>query len=88
MSHPKNYADRRYARHVKGMRRLRQDRAEHGSDHSCPCFALEADQGRGSEFSRFADTPTLCSDPGCCGNPRHGWGGLTMQERKALDPRE
>lgn len=32
---------------------------------------------------RRGDTYTVCSDPGCCGNPRRRWGSLTRQESLA-----
>lgn len=74
-------AIRRHNRLVHGMRRIKEDRAQHGEDHSCPCFNTA---GSGYTFSMFADTPTRCSNPECCGNPRRSsWGGQTIQERKA-----
>jgi hypothetical protein len=82
MSHPTNRAERRAARYVKGLRRLRVDRAEHGEDHSCPCFDEDAGRGRGQIFARFADHPTACSG-WCCGNPRRWYGERTRQERRA-----
>ena len=51
-------AERRDNRYVKAMRRLREDRAQHGSDHSCPCFNPD-----GRELSRWADTPKPTSAP-------------------------
>lgn len=73
----RNRGERQFTRQVKGMRRIREDRAQHGNDHSCPCFGKD-----GRTFSRFADTPTPCSSPTCCGNPRKV-DGSTMQERRA-----
>lgn len=61
------------------MRRIREDRAEHGADHSCSCFDTS---GRGLTFSQFADNPKMCSGY-CCGNPRKWFGELTRQEKKA-----
>ena len=77
----RNYNERKHYRHVKGMRRIKEDRAQHGNDRRCPCFSAQADKGKGPEFARFADTPTLCSG-WCCGNQRKV-SGDTMQERKA-----
>jgi hypothetical protein len=74
--HPLNKAGRQRARYVKGIRRIREDRAEHGSDHSCPCFRPD-----GRTFDRFADTPAICSGP-CCGNPRRWWGTPSIQEQR------
>lgn len=79
----RSYSERRHNRHVKGMRRIKEDRAQHGNDHSCSCFDTS---GRGRDFARFADYPKVCSNPGCCGNPRRtkgnlsGIGRLTRQE--------
>lgn len=82
----RNQAIRRQNRRTKAMRRLREDVAEHGSWTDCHCFEAKRRQA-GKVFSQFADNPKLCSNPGCCGNPRHGWGTekfrLTHQERKA-----
>lgn len=81
----RSYNERKHNRFVKGIRRIKEDMAQHGADHSCQCF--EAVKGKGRVFSRFADTPKLCSNPSCCGNPRRGgWGVLhdvTIQELKA-----
>lgn len=74
--------DRRAKRRAKGMRRLLEDRLQHAVDANCPCLSDEARSGRGKTFARFADTPKICSSPGCCGNPRRR-GELTMQERRA-----
>lgn len=78
----RSYDERRHNRKVKGLRRVREDRAQHGADTSCPCFADEVTRGRGAEFARFADTPKACSDPFCCGNTRKVY-GPTRQERRA-----
>jgi hypothetical protein len=64
---------RHHKRYVKGIKRIREDRAEHGDDHSCPCFFSDAQKGRGVIFSRFADTPAPCSNPWCCGNSDEPW---------------
>ncbi len=87
---------RRHQRYVKGIRRLRDDRAKHGGAPKfpdatdrldCECLSEEAGRGVGADFARFADTPTRCSNPFCCGNPRQGYGSqverLTIQERRA-----
>jgi hypothetical protein len=70
-------AERRYNRYVKAMRRIRGDRAEHGSDLRCSCFDPD-----GREFARFADHPKIHSGP-CCGNPRRHFGAVTPQELRA-----
>lgn len=77
-------AARRYNRAVKGRRRIREDRAQHGADRHCPCFDPEADRARGKTFSRFADYPKA-SGCVCCGNPRrhYGNGAVTIQELRA-----
>ncbi len=76
MAHPTNRAERQQARFTKGMRRIREDRAQHGSDHSCPCFTAD---GHGAAFARFADYPAICSGS-CCGNQRRWYGTRTRQE--------
>lgn len=73
----RSYPERKHNRYVKGMRRIKEDRAQHGNDHRCPCFAAN---GRGKVFSDFADNPQMCSS--CCGNLRK-WEGDTRQERRA-----
>jgi hypothetical protein len=70
-------AERRYNRYIKGMRRIREDRAEHGSDLGCSCFDPD-----GKVFARFADHPKQCSS-WCCGNPRRHYGAVTRQEQRA-----
>ena len=57
----RDYNYRRYKRYVKGIKRIREDRAQHGNDHSCDCFCPDTDKGRGQTFSRFADYPKSCS---------------------------
>lgn len=74
--------ERRYQRYVKGIRRIREDRAQHGNDHGCLCFERDAQRGRGEVFAYFADTPTRCSSY-CCGNPRKHFGIVTNQEKRA-----
>lgn len=64
---------RQYKRYVKGIKRIKIDRAEHGEDTGCPCFCEDATHGRGKEFSRFADTPVSCSNSFCCGFDTKGW---------------
>lgn len=78
MGHPRTKLERRRARYLKGMRRIHEDRAEHGTDRSCPCFTAN---GRGRVFARFADHPKVCSGP-CCGNPRRHWREPTVHERR------
>jgi hypothetical protein len=73
----RSYDERKHNRHYKGMRRIREDRAQHGNDHSCLCFKTN---GWGKVFSRFADNPQVCSKE-CCGNQRK-YEGLTIQEEK------
>ena len=70
-------AKRRYDRYVKGMRRIKEDRAQHGEDHSCPCFDTS---GKGYTFSMFADTPKRCGKS-CC--KVRNWAGDTRQEKRA-----
>lgn len=68
-------AERRWFREVKGMRRLKADRNEHHTygqhtlEETCACFAPKNSKEFGRLFSRFADTPKLCSRY-CCGNRR------------------
>ena len=78
----RSYEERRHNRKVKGLRRVREDRAQHNGDKSCPCFADEVLDGRGATFARFADHPAVCSNPFCCGNVRKAC-GPTRQERRA-----
>jgi len=91
-----NYAIRRYNRYVKAMRRLREDRAEHGGydlgpydRFVCDCFLMEDKQTNGKTFSRFADYPAWHSG---YSNPRRYENGekwkLTRQERRAPTPAE
>lgn len=79
----RNYDERRWNRYIKGIRRVREDRMEHGGSKfglACPCFGDEVTHGRGAIFDRFADTPQVCST--CCGNRRQ-WEGPSRQERRA-----
>ena len=85
-------AERRWFRYVKGMRRLKQDRMEHSPygqqtlEETCPCFGQPGTKEYGRTFSRFADTPAVCSGP-CCGNPRKWYGMDTYCEQRAfMDP--
>lgn len=75
---------RRHNRYLKGLKRLKEDRNQHGRDLSCPCFEEQAGHGRGKIFARFADYPQICSC-NMCGNPRRILGSqktrLTLQER-------
>jgi hypothetical protein len=57
----RDYAYRKYKRYVKGINRIREDRAQHGDERSCPCFCSDADRGKGAVFAQFADTPKNCS---------------------------
>ena len=81
--HPTNRAERHRERHLKGMRRVHEDRAQHagldglGGRYQCACF--EAD-GHGKRFAQFADHPQLCSSA-CCGNARQV-SGPTLAERR------
>ena len=52
----RSYDYRRYKRYVKGIKRIRGDRAQHGNDHSCECFCPRPTR-EGRRFARFADTP-------------------------------
>ena len=81
MTSPRNKAWRRQQRYNKGMRRLREDRAQHSGDSHCPCLSDEALHGRGYAFGMFADSPKRCSRCPCCGNPRR-LGELTPQEQR------
>ena len=67
----RSYGYRRHTRYVKGIKRIREDRAQHGNDHSCACFCPSADKGKGAVFARFADYPKHC---GCwrCSNAAKG----------------
>jgi len=81
----RNQAYRRFKRFVKGMRRIKEDRQQHGNDRSCECFSVDAEQGKGKTFARFADTPKNCSCT-MCGSPRKwakGKEALTRQEMRA-----
>lgn len=81
-------SERRHFRHVKGLRRLIEDRNQHYQESSCPCLADDARKGHGKIFARMADYPQVCSCLGC-GNPRRHslktLERLTMQERRAPD---
>lgn len=79
-------ARRRYSRYVKGMRRIKEDRMEHGDSRVCSCFDPEVDRARGRTFSYFADNPQLCSR-WCCGNQRRMY-GPTRQEKRAPTAKE
>lgn len=58
----RSWSYRRHTRYIKGIKRLRLDRAEHGGegDFPCPCFGEDASHGRGAVFARFADYPKNC----------------------------
>jgi hypothetical protein len=76
----RSYNYRRYQRYIKGMRRLRADRAEHGdafwvnsrgeAQITCACFEPDAGHGKGAIFARFADYPKDCSCAGCDWNTK------------------
>jgi hypothetical protein len=82
MRHPLNKGDRQAVRLTKGMRRIHEDRAEHGSDHSCDCFSAN---GRGKVFARFADYPASCSCMLCSNGTSRRFGFLTVQERRMTE---
>lgn len=75
----RTYAARRYNRYIKGARRIRADRAQHGNDRRCECF--QAGDGRGRIFARFADHPKHSSCL-CCSNPRR-LNGASLDELRA-----
>ena len=77
----RNRAERRWRRDIKAWRRIKEDRRQHGADRWCSCFGDPDPHVWGRTFSRFADTPKLCS---CymCGNPRR-FGFLTLDEQRA-----
>lgn len=77
--------DRAFRRHKavsKMRRRLKEDRNQHYDDLTCPCW------WDGRSMARFKEQPQLCSNPFCCGNPRHLKGSmeerLSIQERRFL----
>ena len=69
----RSYDYRRYKRYVNGIKRIRGDRAQHGSDHSCECSCPTAEKGRGSVFARFADTPKHCQAWMCSNSASGPW---------------
>lgn len=83
-------AERRWFRYVKGMRRLKADRQEHSSygtktlEETCACFGQEGTREFGKLFSRFADTPKVCSGY-CCGNRRRLEGDSIGELRAKYD---
>lgn len=56
------YSYRAHKRFVKGMRRIKIDRAEHGGSRWCECFCSDADKGKGELFDRFANHPKYYTD--------------------------
>jgi len=63
------------------QRRLTEDRNQHYSDLTCPCWHDPR------AMARFKEQPQTCSLR-CCGNPRRwekGSGRLTIQERRVGD---
>ena len=70
---------RQRQRHLKMMRRLKEDWNQHYNDLSCRCRTDP------KVMARFADTPAHCSGY-CCGNRRRvekGKDRLTPQERRS-----
>lgn len=71
----RDYNYRRHKRYVKGIKRIRIDRAEHGNPQNgehrywgstvggpiCECFCEAATHGKGAIFAKFADRPRSCS---------------------------
>lgn len=55
-------------------RQLKEDRNQHYSDVTCPCWANPR------AMARFKEQPKSCSR-WCCGN-RRAYEGSTMQERR------
>ena len=71
---------RRWQARTHMMRRLKEDRNQHGSDRSCPCWWDP------KFMAHFREQPKLCSCA-LCGNPRRYAKGelrLTIAERRAL----
>lgn len=60
------------SRHMR--RRLKEDRNQHYSDLSCPCWTDPR------AMARFREQPQVCSSI-CCGNQRR-FEGPTLQERR------
>ena len=75
---------RRWKRHVKMMRRLKEDWNQHYRNLDCPCWT-------DAKFrSILADTPKRCSKC-CCGNFRRHCKGqerFTLGERRATSLQE
>ena len=70
-------AFRRHQAESHMWRRLKEDRNQHYTDLTCPCwFDRKA-------MARFKEQPQRCSGS-CCGNQRNAWGktNLPMQERR------
>lgn len=71
---------RRWQARTHMMRRLKEDRNQHFTDLSCPCW-LDP-----KFMARFREQPKLCSCA-LCGNPRRyakGAQRFTLAERRAL----
>ena len=86
----RNRAERRYNRYVKGLRRLKKDRNQHGGDLDCPCFDDDASKGHGRVFAIFADYPKSCQHVGCKNYRHNGWGKSerrTLAERRFYEER-
>jgi hypothetical protein len=66
-------AFRRHQARRHQIRRLTEDRAQHGRNRLCGCF------GDAAVIGMFKDTPCRCS---CwmCGNGRRTWGDPTFPE--------
>ena len=70
-------AYRRHKAHSKMWRRLKEDRNQHYSDLSCPCYQP------GKAMARFKEQPKNCQHH-MCANQRHAFGchNLTIQEQR------
>lgn len=79
----RNRAFRRHQASSHMWRRLKEDRNQHYSDLSCPCYT------DGKVMARFKEQPQACSWA-CCGNQRHAWGRKTptIQERRGAQDKE
>lgn len=69
----RNYDYRQAKRYAKGLKRIREDRAQHGADQHCPCFEAEVDKGKGKVFDRFATTPKDCNHWICSSRAKGKW---------------
>lgn len=71
-------AFRRAKAESKMWRRLKEDRNQHFSDLSCPCWTDK------KAMARFKEQPQHCSGM-CCGNQRLYY-GAPISERRQLSP--